>query len=238
MKQIEVCYSPALYEYYKNDEAIVVVVDVFRATSSICTAFAKGVKSIIPVKTKDEAKEYKEKGYLVAAERNGIKLDFADLGNSPYNFSTENVGGKDVVYSTTNGTKTIQTAYDSKAAVVGAFSNITVLANWLIQQDSPVVILCAGWKNKYNIEDSVFAGALTELLLASNKFKTICDAAHAALDMWKHHKDNMWVLVEMCAQRERLRKNNLDDCIDYCLELDTCPVIPKYDGIKLFDVLK
>lgn len=233
MNSIEVCYSPALFEYHQNNDAIVVVVDVLRATSSICAAFAAGVSKIIPVKTKDEALAYKQKGYLVAAERNGLVLDFADFGNSPYNFSAENVGGKEVVYSTTNGTKTIQIAAQSKAVVIGAFSNISVLSDWLIQQHAPIIILCAGWKNKYNIEDSVFAGALTQKLLDSKQFETECDSAVSALLMWQQHAQNLSALIDQCAQRERLRKNNLDDCIDFCLTPDTCNVIPLFNGTAL-----
>ncbi len=233
MNRIEVCYSPALFDLYKNKDAYVVVVDVLRATSSICTAFSHGVSSIIPVKTRDEAYAYKQKGFLVAAERDGIKLDFADFGNSPYNFSKENVFGKHVVYSTTNGTKTIQIAAHSKGVLIGAFSNITTLTNWIAKKNAPVIILCAGWKNKYNIEDSVFAGALTERLLATNAFYTDCDSAHAALDLWKHNKHDLRALIDICAQRERLRKNKLDDCIDFCLQLDSCNVVPIFNGTAL-----
>src|SRR5690554_6495457 len=189
MNSLEVCYSPALFDFHKNKDAIVVVVDVLRATSSICTAFANGVSSIIPVQSKEEALSYKNKGFVIAAERDGLILDFADLGNSPYNFSEELVQGKNVVYSTTNGTKTIQTAAsESKAVVIGAFSNISALTEWLIKQQTPVVILCAGWKNRYNIEDTVFAGALSERLLSSTLYTSICDSTTAAIDMWNNHK--------------------------------------------------
>jgi len=233
MNRIEVCYSPALFDLYQDSDAYVVVVDVLRATSSICTAFSHGVSSIIPVKTRDEALAYKQKGFLVAAERNGMILDFADFGNSPYNFSKENVAGKDVVYSTTNGTKTIQTAAQSKGVVIGAFSNISALTNWIVKQNAPIIILCAGWKNKYNIEDSVFAGALTERLLQTNEFYTECDSANAALNLWQHNAHDLRALIDVCAQRERLRKNNLDDCIDFCLQQDTCNVVPIFNGTAL-----
>ncbi len=112
--KIEVCYSPALFPYYENQDAIVVVTDILRASSAIVTAFMNGVERIIPVGTLEEAKAYKEKGYMVAAERDGIVRDFADFGNSPYNFTPERVRGKQIVYSTTNGTNAIQLA--SRAA--------------------------------------------------------------------------------------------------------------------------
>jgi len=88
-RDLETCFSPALYEPERHVGSIVVVIDILRATSAICTAFENGAESIIPVATVPEAKEYKEKGYLVAAERDGYVLDFADFGNSPFNFIFE-----------------------------------------------------------------------------------------------------------------------------------------------------
>ena len=90
--------------------SIVVIIDILRASSAICTAFANGAASIIPVADVGEAREYKSKGYLVAAERDGFVLDFADFGNSPFNFTREKVEGKTIVYSTTNGTGIINQA--------------------------------------------------------------------------------------------------------------------------------
>jgi 2-phosphosulfolactate phosphatase len=91
---LEVCLTPSIFEAHKKSDAIVVVVDILRATSSIVTAFINGVSAVIPVGTIEQAKEYKSKGYLLAAERDGIVLDFADFGNSPFNFSKENVRKK------------------------------------------------------------------------------------------------------------------------------------------------
>ncbi len=233
---IETCYSPALFECFENKNAVVVVTDVFRATSSICTAFANGVKTIIPVKTEEEAKAYKSKGYLIAAERNGIKLDFADFGNSPENFSRDIVNGRDIVYSTTNGTKTIQLGENCRAVVIGAFSNFSVLVQWIKEQHCDVTLLCAGWKNKYNIEDSLFMGAVADELLKSGLYSTICDSTVAAQDMWNCHKQDVRAFIEHCAQRSRLRKNGVDNCIDYCLTMDTCNVLPIYKDGKIVNI--
>lgn len=236
MKRIEVCLSPALFEYQKNIEDIVVVVDILRATSSICTAFESGVAKLIPVESRAIAKEYKEKGYTVAAERDGIRLDFADLGNSPDNFLPEIVKGKEVVYSTTNGTKTIMMSADCYKVVIGSFLNLTAMCNWLKTQDRDVMVLCAGWKNRFNIEDTVFAGAVVENLIDSGDFATICDSAKASLDMWKNHKHDLYGLMQQTAQKGRLSKNNLDSCIQYCVTVDITTVIPVLENDHLIAV--
>lgn len=237
MNKIELCVSPALYSFYENRDAVVVVVDVLRATSSICTAFANRVKTLIPVETQDEAKAKKAEGYIVAAERNGIVLDFADFGNSPDNFSEDLIGGKEVVYSTTNGTKTIKLAAESHKVAIGAFINLTALTDWITKQNRDVLILCAGWKNKVNMEDTVFGGALAERLLEAGTHNTICDSVCFAIDTWKRHKNDLLSYINQAAQKERLRKNGLDGCIEYCCSLDQTPVVPVYENGKLVDAI-
>lgn len=235
---IETCYSSALFELFEKKDAIVIVTDVFRATTSICTAFANGVRTIIPVKTEEEAKDYQKKGYLIAAERNGKKLDFADFGNSPENFKREIIEGKDIVYSTTNGTRTIQMGENCRAVAIGSFANYHSLIEWIKQQKSDVILLCAGWKGKYNIEDAIFMGAIADELLQTDDYATICDSTVAAQDMWNNHKHDLRGFIEHCAQRTRLRNNGVDECIDYCITLDTCNVVPIYKDGKITNVLQ
>lgn len=225
-KKVEVCLSPALYTYFENPAAVAVVVDVLRASSAIVTAFMNGAEKIIPVATLEEAKEMKDKGFMVAAERDGIVRDFADFGNSPYNFTPERVKKQPIVYSTTNGTQAIQLASSSHSVVVGAFLNLKAIADFLKEMNRDVLILCAGWKNKVNLEDTLFAGALAELLLMEDSFYTICDSTLASLDLWMVARHNLTAYIDKAAQRHRLKKNNLDDVIEYCLSTDLTSVIP------------
>jgi 2-phosphosulfolactate phosphatase len=225
-RELETCFSPLLFDPELHADSIVVIIDILRATSSICTAFENGVLSMIPVAGVEEAKEYKKRGFLVAAERDGIILDFADLGNSPFNFSRENVEGKTVVYSTTNGTGIIKMASSAAATVIGSFLNISALAEWIISQDNNVMLFCAGWKNRFNLEDTICAGALAERLLDSPLYSTICDSTLAALDLWTLAKADLRGYIDKVAHRNRLKKNGLDDCIDFCLTSDFTRKIP------------
>jgi len=224
--KIEVCFSPALYPYFENPEAIVVVTDVLRASSAICAAFMNGVERIIPVRTLDEAREWKAKGYKVAAERDGIVKDFADFGNSPFNFTPERVRSQHIVYSTTNGTQAVQLASSGHDVLIGAFLNLTALCDYASASSRDVLILCAGWKNKFSLEDTLFAGALAEKLIASGKFETVCDSALASLDLWNIAKTDVLSYLDKAAQRHRLKKNGLDDVIEYCLTTDLTRIIP------------
>jgi 2-phosphosulfolactate phosphatase len=227
-RNLEVCFSPAVFKLFENPGSIVVIIDVFRASSAICTAFANGAVAIIPVAEIEEAREFKRKGFLVAAERDGFVLDFADFGNSPFNFTREKVEGRTIAYSTTNGTQLIHKASSAHSVVIGAFLNISALCKWLTGQERDVVLFCAGWKDKFNLEDTVCAGAIGERLMASGKFSTICDSLHASMDLWSIAKTNPLAYIEKAAQRSRLRDKGLDDCIEFCLQTEFTDIIPVF----------
>lgn len=231
-RDLETCFSPALFEAERYADSIAIIIDILRATSAICTAFENGASRIIPVSTVEEAESYKKRGYLVAAERDGFVLDFADFGNSPFNFTREKVADKTIVYSTTNGTSIIKQASKASFIIIGSFLNISALTDWILEQKENVVLFCAGWKNRFNLEDTICAGAIAERLLSASSFSTICDSTHAALDLWSLAKNDLGSYIEKVAQRSRLRDKKLDDCIEYCLTSDLTRKIPVIkDGV-------
>jgi 2-phosphosulfolactate phosphatase len=235
-RKIEVCLTPSVFPEFRNNEAIVVVVDILRATSAIITAFMHGVRKIIPVATLEEAKAYKEKGYLVAAERDGIVRDFADFGNSPYNFRQEMIRNREIVYSTTNGTQCIMMARDSYRVLIGGYLNLAALGDFIKAEQRDLLILCAGWKNKFNLEDTLFAGALADMVLQDPDYGTICDSAIASIDLWTMARADVMQYIEKAAQRHRLKKNGLDDVIEYCHTPDITTIIPVLKENYLIDV--
>lgn len=239
MNTIEVCFTPALFQHKLTQENyIVVVTDILRASTSIVSAFHNKVASIIPVSGPQEAEKYKEQGFLVAAERDGVVLDFADFGNSAFNFMTPEVVGKTIAYSTTNGTKSIQLAAEhSEMVAVGAFTNLSVMAAWLKDQKKNVVILCAGWKQKFCLEDAFYAGALVEKLTQYLEMEIICDSANVALDMWRMGKEDPLTYIQKALHRHRLKKLGLDDVLPYSFEPDTAPVVPVLQGNRIVNVL-
>jgi 2-phosphosulfolactate phosphatase len=238
-KILETCFSPALFRAEDHHDSVVVILDILRASSAICTAFANGAREIIPVADAAEAKAMKDKGYLVAAERDGFVLDFADFGNSPFNFTTEKVRGRTIVYSTTNGTGIINMASASRFIAVGSFLNLTALAGWIREQNRNTLLFCAGWKNRFNIEDTVCAGAIAELLLDSGSFSTICDSTLAAIDLWNMAKPDLAGYIDKAAQRTRLRDKKLDDCIPFCLTIDFTDKIPVMkNGVLVDNILQ
>lgn len=225
-RKLETCFSPSLFNTDDHSDEIVVIIDVLRASSAICTAFANGAERIIPVADIETARDYKSKGYLVAAERDGFTLDFADFGNSPFNFTRERVQGKTIVYSTTNGTGIINLASSSYKTVIGSFLNMKALTHWLLKQNIGVLLFCAGWKNRFSLEDTVCAGALASFLMATEEYTTQCDSTLAAIDLWKLASEDLPGYIDKAAQRTRLRDKGLDDCIEFCLTPDYTDKIP------------
>lgn len=227
MNQVEVCFSPPLFEQFARPNSIVVVVDIFRATSAMVTAFHHGARSFIPVSTIKEAKAYKEKGFLAGGERNGEVVKGFDFGNSPFSYMNENIRDREIALTTTNGTRAIKIA--SKGAdtvLIGSFLNLQALADHLQTQGKDVVIFCAGWKDRFNMEDSLFAGALTNLLLTSGKFYSDCDSANASSLVYRTGRKNLMTFLRSCSHRKRLAHLNLEKDVEYCLQRDITNVIP------------
>lgn len=225
--EIEVCLSPALYALYHNTEKTVVIIDVLRATTSICVALSAGAEKILPISDIDDARKAKQMGYIVAAERDGKVLDFADFGNSPHLFTPERVAGKIIAYSTTNGTQAITMVASVRNVLIGAFSNLSAISRYLIQHPQPLLILCSGWKNKFNLEDTLCAGAIAEKLLQSGAYTTNCDSTHAAIDLWLLAKNNLITYLQKASHRQRLKNIVDEEIIQYCLQTDTTNVIPR-----------
>lgn len=224
--KIDACFSPYLYPVYRDDKSIVVIIDILRATSAICTALNNGAKAIIPVATVAEAMEYKAKGYLAGAERDAVKLDGFDFGNSPFHYMGDNIKGNEIVLTTTNGTQAIDVAKDAYMVVVGSFLNIDALCNMLVAQKRSILLLCSGWKNKFNLEDALFAGAVTEKITLLNDEYDLGDGCLALKYLYQTAEKDPYKFLNHSSHKERLARLNLKEDIRYCLRPNTTKVIP------------
>ncbi len=233
---IEVCPSPALFPLYNSKDCIVVVIDVLRATSSICVAFENGAKQIVPVAKIEDCEKYKEKGFLIAGERNGEKLDGFDFGNSPFSYMGTQVKDMSIALTTTNGTQAIDAAKAAYKVVIGSFLNIGVLQHWLLEQKKNVLFLCAGWKNKFNLEDTLFAGAVATYLLNSGEFIADCDSAIASMYLYERGKEDLFKFLENSSHRRRLERLKIEKDIEFCLMQNLAKVIPVLENGALISM--
>jgi 2-phosphosulfolactate phosphatase len=233
VKKLDVCLTPALIPLYNVEDYIVVVIDIFRATSSICYGIENGAEAIIPVSEVEECAAYREKGfdYLLAAERNGEVVEGFDFGNSPFSYTAEKVAGKTVVLTTTNGTHALHLSRKAKKIVIGSFINLTALCNWLKVQQENILLVCAGWKNNFNLEDTLFAGAVIEQLKTSGF--VLDDPSIAANDLFQLGKNNIGQYLSKTSHGERLKKLGIEKDIAFCLQIDLTTAIPILEGEKL-----
>ncbi|MCD6068347.1 MAG: hypothetical protein K0S33_3173 [Bacteroidetes bacterium] len=234
--KIDACFSPALYPVYEDAESIVVIIDVLRATSAICVAFHNGAERMIPVAKVEEALEYKKQGFLAGAERDAIKIEGFDFGNSPYDYMGDHVKGQTIALTTTNGTQAIEAARNAYKVVIGSFLNIDVLCDWLVKQNRPVLLLCSGWKNKFNLEDSLYAGAVTQEICKRTKEVALGDGCLALQYLYEMAKNDPMKFLNHASHKERLVKLNLKKDIRYCLSPNTAPVIPVLEGKYLVNL--
>lgn len=229
--QIDVCLSPKLIDLYDLKGKIVVVVDILRATSVMVTALAHEAKSIIPVASLDEAKDYLAKGYLCAAERGGAQVDGFPLGNSPFSYMNEKVKDQDIVLTTTNGTLAISKSMAADEVLVGAFLNLSSLTDYISKSGKDLLIHCAGWKGKTNMEDTLFAGALIDSLTSTHDLG--CDTPHMALKYYQSVKTELADTITNSAHAKRLNKLSVIEDIKFCAQIDTFSVLPKMNGDRL-----
>lgn len=231
---VEVSFSPLLYPHkLSKNNFNTVVTDIFRASTSIVSAIDYGIEAIIPVKGVDEAKKMKDKGYLVACERDGKLLEFADIGNSPSDFWQPHLKGKVLAFSTTNGTQAVDLAFgDAQEVFIGAFTNLHSLADVLCQKNENVVILCAAWKNLFNLEDTLYAGALAEIL-SENNFDYNFDATKASIDLWHKAKPDLQEYLSNVSHRQRLGHILSQSDFEYTTKLNVTEVVPVFQDSKL-----
>jgi len=227
---IEVCYTQQAYPLYHKENTIVVVIDIFRATSAIVTAFYNGVNKMIPVATVEEAREYQKNGFMAAAERDGEIIEGFDLGNSPFGYMNKKIKGKIIAISTTNGTQAIEVSRKASKIIIGSFLNLDAVCDYLIAEQKDVILVCAGWKNKFNLEDTLFAGAVLDRLTVDSNITYDCDSAIASKHLYNLAKDDLFSFLSTSSHRNRLAKLDLDRDIQYCLTLNQCSVIPYMEG--------
>lgn len=224
----EVCLSPAVIPYYDAEGKNVVILDIFRASSAICAAISFGIKEIIPVREVSEAQEYKNKGFLAAAERAGEIVEGFDFGNSPLAYLKEELKGQTIVLTTSNCTQAIHMIKGAHSILIGSFLNAKAITEHLLKEQKDIILLCAGWKNRFNLEDTIAAGYIAELL--TPHITTQCDSFIAARDLYRSAALDLGKYLSGSSHSNRLKHLNLTEDTNFCLQKDIYSEIPAFNG--------
>jgi len=227
--------SPALLHLYDLSNSVVVIIDVFRATSTIASALYNGARCVIPVDSVPKALEIaKNIGGIAAGERDGKIADGLQHGNSPMEYNREFIENKNLVLTTTNGTRLLQMALDKNAEniISGSFPNLSAVCDFLVKENKNVVLGCAGWKDRFNLEDTLYAGAIINAV--GKKFTIHCDSSLMAETMYAANKNKLIEYAPQLTHYHRLvERFGLIEDIRFCLTPDVANVLPLYVEGKL-----
>jgi 2-phosphosulfolactate phosphatase len=228
--------SPALLNLYDLDHTTVVIIDILRATSTIATALFNGAKCVIPVDSVSKCIQLgKQIDGITAGERDGKIAEGLKHGNSPFEYPEEFIGNKTLVLTTTNGTRLLHMALEKGAAriITGAFCNLNSVCNYLLAENKNVILGCAAWKDKVNIEDLLFAGAVVNKI--KDSFSVNCDSSQIAESLFLDGQHDLFKFLKEknASHYHRLMGFGLEKDIRYCLTLNNADVLPFYEDGKL-----
>ncbi|MGF1533161.1 MAG: 2-phosphosulfolactate phosphatase [Bernardetiaceae bacterium] len=233
--ELDICLTPDLLHLYDLTGKVVVVVDIFRATSCMVAGLGSGVTEIVPVLTIEECYAYKPMGYVLAGERNGIAIEDFDLGNSPLGFIRPELAGKKIAMTTTNGTKALSLSRAADQVIVGAFLNIQTVIDYLRAAQKDVLLVCAGWRGNVNMEDTLFAGAVAEQLAADLQLESDTVQLSRILYARALAAPSLQAFLEYSKHYQRLvtRDPAVEADLAFNLTLNSYPVLPYLDGERL-----
>ena len=226
--------SPRLLDLYDVDGSIVVIIDVFRATSTIVTALYNGAEKVIPVSGVEDCIAIGKKlDAVTAGERDGKIIEGLQHGNSPAEYFRSFIEGKTLVLTTTNGTKLLHMALDRNAAevITGSFPNLSSVCDHLASSKKNIILGCSAWKDRFNLEDTLFAGAVISQI---KKYFTIhCDSSLMAEDMYQLHCKDIYAFIKQTTHWHRLAGYGLEKDLEYCVTEDVANVLPVYKNNAL-----
>lgn len=228
--------SPALLNLYDVNNTIVVVIDVLRATSTIATALFNGAKEIIPVDSVERCIQLgRELECITAGERDGQIAAGLQYGNSSFEYPREFINGKTLVLTTTNGTRLLHMALSRGATeiVTGSFLNLSAVCDHLVQMKSNVILGCAAWKDRVNMEDTLFAGAVISRV--KEYFDIKCDASGIAESLYNAARKDLFGFMKKnnASHYHRLMDFGVEKDIRHCLSEDVANILPQFVNGKL-----
>ncbi len=232
--KLEVCLSPALLHLYDTTGSVVVIIDVFRATSTMTTAIHNGAACIIPVASVKDCIALGETitGSITAGERDGKVAEGLQYGNSPLEYPADFIEGKTLVLTTTNGTRLLHMVQGAAEIVIGSFLNLHAVCEYLLAQGKNVLLGCASWKDRFNLEDTLFAGAVVHEIGAS--FDINCDSARSAKYLYRQAlQEGIIEFLKDSSHYRRLARFGLEHDMEYCVTPDLHPVVPVLRGDKI-----
>ena len=240
IREVKVHLLPVLFEPEDVRGGIAVIIDVLRASTTITHALANGASRVIPCCEVDEAlqiaRSHPADSVLLGGEREGLLIDGFDLDNNPFAYSASVVGGKTIVFTTSNGTRALQRAAGAERVLIGSFVNLMGVVAVLAADSRPIHLVCAGTKGKITVEDSLCAGAIVDRLLQSTGTPDADwtdDQLRLALDIYR--RESVTAETFRTAMRSGYGGRNclrlgFEDQIERAGTCDLFDIVPEYNA--------
>jgi len=156
---------PTLVEPEEMAGGTVVVIDVLRASTTIVHALEAGATEVILCLEVEDARaaaaELPEGSVVLGGERGGLPIDGFELGNSPADYTPDRVGGRTLVFTTSNGTRAMWRCRLADRVLIGAFVNASAVRDRMVGAEQ-IHLLCAGSWGECSLDDTLLAGQLRE----------------------------------------------------------------------------
>ena len=237
MNSLETLFIPEEIKNTELADKLVIVIDVLRASSTIVTALANGCNGFIPIlspeQVREKAQQFEKEGILLGGEREGKKIEGFDLGNSPREYKKKVVKDKTIIFSTTNGVKTLEMAKDARKIIIGSFLNLQAVCNYCTNYQGDILIICAGREGRFSLEDTACAGMIIHSL--KDVFPSTFQESDACLTAWVLYKkfgNNIWEILRKSQHGRYLESIGLSEDLKFCSQLDFYHIVPILrDGI-------
>lgn len=237
MNNLEVVFTPEEIKNRRLSDKLIVVIDVLRASSTIVTALAYGCRGLVPILSPEQAKEkaqqFKKEEVLLGGEREGRKIKGFDLGNSPREYQKEKVEDRIIIFSTTNGVKTLERVRGAFRIIIASFLNLQATFNYCSKFQGDILLACAGKEGYFSLEDTVCAGMLINSLrdIYSDTCQEV-DANLTAQVLYKKFGNNILEMLRKSQHGRYLESIGLRKDLEFCSQLDIFNIVPIFrDGL-------
>ena len=235
--EIDVTFTPNELGKTSREGRVVVVIDVVRAATTMCTGLANGAAAFLPVRSvtaaRRRARAIPAGQRLLGGERGGVPPAGFDLGNSPLDYTAERVAGQQIVFTTTNGTATLAAAEGALAVYTGALVNLEAVAQRLMQLNAPVTLAAAGANGRPVLDDLGCAGMIIQRLQALGVAVTLSDGAQVALTVARRYEGRTLEMLRESFSGRALLDVGLGDDLHHCAQLSVLDMLPRLEGDRV-----